>query len=302
MKNWSAHIALSFVSLFYGLNYIIAKEAMQAEILPLTLTFLRIFSVFVLLWIIHLLIKSTEKIERKDLFKLVICGLTGCTINQSFFLLGLAKTSPINAAIIVICTPVVVLLFSYLLLKEKITLKKAAGIFLGLAGSLLLILGGATTESTSGSLLGNLFILINVISYSFYLVYVKALMKKYKPFTVIKWVFLFGLIGFLPFSINDVLQTDWQSINTTEWLAISYVVVFGTLGTYGLNIYALKRVDASLVGFYIYFQLIIATTFAIIIGRDTLDWIKIVSSALIFIAIFLVSGFSFSKQKTAKIE
>jgi len=67
-------------------------------------------------------------------------------------LLGLAKTSPINAAIIVICTPVVVLLFSYLLLKEKITLKKAAGMFLGLAGSLLLILGGATTESTSGSL------------------------------------------------------------------------------------------------------------------------------------------------------
>ena len=67
-------------------------------------------------------------------------------------MLGLAKTSPINAAIIVICTPVVVLLFSYLLLKEKITLKKAAGMFLGLAGSLLLILGGATTESTSGSL------------------------------------------------------------------------------------------------------------------------------------------------------
>jgi len=298
MKNWSAHVALSFVSLFYGLNYIIAKEAMQAEILPFTLTFLRIFSVFVLLWIIHLLIKNNEKIERKDLFKLMICGLTGCTINQSMFLLGLSKTSPINAAIIVICTPVVVLLFSYFMLKEKITLKKSIGIFLGLTGSVILILGGASNQATAGSLWGNLLIVLNVISYSFYLVYAKSLMAKYTPFTVIKWVFLFGIISFLPFSIGDILHANWQNVTIKQWLAIGYVVLFGTLGTYGLNIYALKRVNASLVGFYIYFQLIIATTFAIIIGRDTLDWIKIVSSALIFIAIFLVSDFSFSKQKT----
>jgi len=90
MKNWPAHVALSFVSLFYGLNYIIAKEAMQAEILPLTLTFFRIFSVFVILWLIHQIIKSTEKIERKDIFKFVICGLTGVAINQSLFLIGLS--------------------------------------------------------------------------------------------------------------------------------------------------------------------------------------------------------------------
>jgi len=297
MKNWSAHLALSFVSLFYGLNYIIAKEAMQSEILPLTLTFLRIFSVFILLWLVHFVVRSTEKIERKDLFKLFICGITGCAINQSLFLLGLSKTSPINAAIIVICTPVVVLLFSYLMLKEQITSKKAIGIFLGLTGSIILILGGATNENTTGNLWGNLLIFTNVVSYSFYLVYAKSLMAKYQPFTVIKWVFLFGILGLLPFTINDVINTNWQSIATTQWLAIAYVCLFATLGTYGLNIFALKRVNASLVGFYIYFQLIIATTFAIIIGRDTLDWIKVISSALIFIAIFLVSGFSFSKLK-----
>lgn len=298
MKNWPAHVALSFVSLFYGLNYIIAKEAMQGEILPFTLTFLRIFSVFVLLWIIHLLVKTTEKVERKDLFKLMICGFTGCTINQSLFLLGLSKTSPINAAIIVICTPVVVLFFSYLMLNEHITLKKAIGILMGLAGSVILILGGSVNDATAGSIWGNFLIALNVVSYSFYLVYAKSLMKKYNPFTVIKWVFLFGILGFLPFTINDVVQTNWQNITLTQWLSIGYVCLFATLGTYGLNIYALKRVNASLVGFYIYFQLIIATTFAIIIGKDTLDWVKIVSSVLIFIAIFLVSDYNFSKQKT----
>jgi len=184
------------------------------------------------------------------------------------------------------------------MLKEKITLKKAIGILLGLTGSVILIVGGSQSAVTSSNFWGDLLIGLNVISYSFYLVYAKSLMKKYKPFTVIKWVFLFGLIGFLPFAFTDVVQTDWQNITTKQWLAVSYVVLFGTLGTYGLNIYALKRVNASLVGFYIYFQLIIATTFAIILGKDSLDWIKILSSSLIFIAIFLVSGFSFSKLKT----
>jgi len=297
MKNWSAHVALSFVSLFYGLNYIIAKEAMQAEILPLTLTFCRIFSVFGVLWLIHLIVKSTEKIERKDIFKFIICGLTGVAINQSLFLIGLSKTSPINAAIIVITTPVVVLFFSYLMLKEKITLKKAIGILLGLTGSIILILGGSRSTVASSNFWGDVLIVLNVISYSFYLVYAKSLMKKYKPFTVIKWVFLFGLIAFLPFAFADVVQTNWQNVTTKQWLAIAYVALFATLGTYGLNIYALKRVNASLVGFYIYFQLIIATTFAIILGKDALDWIKVLSSSLIFIAIFLVSGFSFSKLK-----
>jgi len=299
VKNWSAHVALSFVSLFYGLNYIIAKEAMQGEILPLTLTFFRIFSVFIILWLIHLIVKSTEKIERKDIFKFIICGLTGVVINQSLFLIGLSKTSPINAAIIVICTPVVVLFFSYLMLKEKITLKKAIGILLGLTGSVILIVGGSRSSVSSSNFWGDVLIGLNVISYSFYLVYAKSLMKKYNPFTVIRWVFLFGLIGFLPFAFADVVQTDWQNVTIKQWLAIAYVALFATLGTYGLNIYALKRVNASLVGFYIYFQLIIATTFAIVLGKDSLDWIKILSSSLIFIAIFLVSGFSFSRQKNS---
>lgn len=297
MKNLKAHVALCFVTLFYGFNYIVAKEVMTEAILPFTLTFLRISLVMVLFWIIHLFIKNKETIDRQDFFKLVICGITGVTTNQAFFLKGLSLTSPINAAIIVICTPVVVLIFSYFLLQEKITLKKALGIVLGLAGSLVLIVGSSNSDSLNVSFSGDLLVAINVISYSFYLVYVKSLMKKYRPLTVIKWVFLFGFFGIVPFAFQDVLQTNWQQLSVANWLAIAYVVLFATFGTYLLNIYALKKVNASLVGFYIYFQVIITTAIAIFLGKDSLDVAKVISTILIFTAVFLVSGYSFKKKE-----
>ena len=174
------------------------------------------------------------------------------------------------------------------------------GILLGLTGSVILIVGSTSSGSSTASLSGDLLICINVVSYSFYLVYVKSLMKKYKPLTVIKWVFLFGLIALLPVTFKDVWHTDWQSITVGNWLAISYVILFATFGTYLLNIYALKRVNASMVGFYIYFQVIVNTAISVMLKIDTLDTVKVVSCLLIFAAVFLVSGFSFKKQIAAQ--
>lgn len=269
---------------------------MSVAILPLALVFLRISVVLVLFWLIHLIIKDKEQIEHQDFFKLIICGITGIAVNQIFFLKGLNLTSTINASIIVICTPVVVLIFSWFLLKESIGFKKILGIILGLTGSVILIAGSSNSSSSTASLSGDLLICFNVVSYSFYLVYAKSLMIKYQPLTVIKWVFLFGLLAAIPFIFKDVLHTDWQSISNYNWLAIAYVVLFGTFGTYLLNIYALKRVNASMVGFYIYFQVIVNTVVSVLLKMDTLDHIKIISCLLIFMAVFLVSGFKFKKS------
>jgi len=296
LKNWKAHVALSCVSLFYGINYTVAKGAMNEAIVPLALTFLRISAVCVLFWLLHLIVRDNERIERQDFFKLIVCGLTGVAINQTLFLSGLALTSTINASIIVICTPVVVLLFSYFMLKESISLKKTIGILLGLSGSVVLIVGSNSSAGNTATVKGDLLICLNVISYSFYLVYAKSLMKKYKPLTVIKWVFLFGMMAILPVTFKDVYYTDWQSINFNNWLAIGYVLLFATFATYLLNIYALKKVNASIVGFYIYFQVIVNTIMSVLLKVDTLDGVKIVSCLLIFTAVFLVSGFSFKRR------
>jgi len=148
-----AHLALLGANLIYGANYIIAKGIMPNKIGPSAFIFLRIVGAGILFWIIKSFIK--EKINKKDFPLLILCGLLGVASNQLLFFHGLNLTSPIDASIIITAIPIVVLIFSAILLKERITPNKIIGIAIGGIGAFLLVWYGNKTEGTS-SLLGKI--------------------------------------------------------------------------------------------------------------------------------------------------
>ena len=146
-KTYKAHLALFGANIIYGINYIVAKGIMPHKIGPTAFIFLRIFGASLLFWLIKSFVK--EKIERKDYFRIVVCGILGIAINQLLYFHGLNLTSPIDASIIMTAVPVMVLIFSYFMLKEKITLNKLIGIFIGGVGAILLIWYGNKSAGTS---------------------------------------------------------------------------------------------------------------------------------------------------------
>ena len=183
-----AHFALLGANIIYGANYLIAKGVMPNKIGPSAFIFVRVLGAILLFWLLKTTIK--EQIEKKDYPRLLLCGLLGVATNQLLFFHGLNLTSPIDASIIITSIPVMVLIFSAIILKEKITSNKILGLIIGGIGAVLLISYGNKSGGTS-SILGNLFIFLNACSYGLYLVIVKPLMKKYNSLTVISWVFLF---------------------------------------------------------------------------------------------------------------
>ncbi|NNK59572.1 MAG: EamA family transporter, partial [Flavobacteriaceae bacterium] len=198
MKNniIKAHLALLGANVIYGANYIIAKGIMPQKIGPSAFVFIRLFFGCLLFFILKLFIK--EAVSKKDLGRLALCGLLGAAANQLLFFNGLNLTSPIDASIIITSIPVMVLIFSAFLLKEKITTHKVLGITIGGIGAVILVGYGNSSGGTS-SLLGNLFVFLNACCYGLYLVIVKPLMTKYNSITIITWVFLFGFIFMFPF-------------------------------------------------------------------------------------------------------
>lgn len=293
-KTYKAHLALFGANIIYGINYIVAKGVMPDKIGPTAFIFLRILGASLLFWLIKIFVK--EKIERKDYFRIVVCGILGIAINQLLYFHGLNLTSPIDASIIMTAVPVMVLVFSYFMLKEKITLNKLIGILIGGIGAFLLIWYGNKSAGTS-STFGNLLILSNAIFYAFYLVYVKPLMKKYKPITVISWVFLIGLLFMIPFGITDVIETNFSAFTLNTYLVITYVVVGTTFLTYLFNIYALSKVPPSVNGSYIYLQPVVSfvmvSIYAFVLGKDEyaqdINVIKIISCLLVVLGVFLIS-------------
>lgn len=287
MKKKQAHLALLISGLFFGINYWIAKALMPDYFNPLQIVFLRSFVTVILFWIVKQFLPY-EKLARGDLFKLAICGLTGISINQLFFFKGLSFTTPVNAAIIHTTSPILVMLFASFMIKERITWIKALGVVLGGFGAFLLVSSGKRIDFSIDTTLGNAFIFLNIISYSFYLVFAKPLMKKYKPVTVMSWVFLFGFLFVIPFSASSVPEIRWEMIPTEIWLSLAYVIIVTTFITYLLTIFGLQHLSATTTGYYIYIQPVVASLIAIASAKESLELYKIIAAMLIFSGIFLV--------------
>lgn len=289
-----AHLALLGANIIYGANYLIAKGVMPTKIDASAFVLLRVIGATLLFWIVKQFVK--EKVDKKDFILFMLCGLLGTSVNMLLFFHGLSLTSPIDASIIMTSTPVIVLILSSLILKEKITTNKYIGITIGAIGAFLLIWFGKKSGGTS-SFLGNLFVFLNACCYATYLVIVKPLMKKYKAITVISWVFLFGLIFVFPFGINDLLTTNFSAFTTNTYLVIAYVTIGTTFLTYLFNIYALNYVSPSVNGSYIYLQAVLSfimvSVYAFVLGHkeyaQDINPIKIVSCFLVIIGVYMIS-------------
>ncbi|MGE5943375.1 MAG: DMT family transporter, partial [Flavobacteriales bacterium] len=238
-----AHLALLGANTIYGASYIIAKGIMPEKIDPTAMVVIRLGVCTLLFWLIKFSL-TREHIEKKDWLLFFMCGLFGGAASQLLFFHGISLTSPIDASIIMTLTPVVVLVFSLFILKERITRNKLLGIAIGGIGAITLIIYGNTAVGTS-SLLGNLFIFLNACFYGLFLVLAKSLMKKYHPITVISWMFLIGFIIVFPFGIDNVWTTNFEAFTLNSYLIAGYMVLFTTFLAYLLNIYALNHVSPS---------------------------------------------------------
>jgi len=289
-----AHLALLGANVIYGVNYLIAKGIMPDKIGASAFVLIRIIGAGILFWIIKSFLK--EKIEKKDFLLLAVCGLLGVATNQLLFFHGLSLTSPIDASIIITAIPVMVLIFSAIILKEKITRNKLLGISIGAIGAVLLIGYGNTAGGTS-SMLGNMFILFNACSYALYLVLVKPMMKKYSAITVISWVFLFGFMFVFPIGVKDALTTNFEAFTLNTYLVITFVIVCTTFLAYLFNIYSLKYVSPSVTGSYVYLQpavsFIMVSIYAFALGHDKyaqdINILKILSCLLVVSGVYLIS-------------
>ena len=283
-----AHLALFGANLIYGLNYTLAKEVMPDYILPFGFIFCRVTGALFLFWLFHALFYR-EKIDRKDVPRLMLCGLFGVAINQLLFFKGLNITHPINASIIMTTNPILVLIMSTLLARERLSLAKAIGVGIGITGAITLITFNKEFQLSQSTWMGDLLIFINATSYGLYLVLAKPLMKKYKPITVIKWVFLFGYIVVFPVGWSEFNQIQWSTFPPHIIWETVYVIVGTTFLAYLFNIYALKIITPTVASSYIYLQPVLAGIFAIWMGKDEITPIKVLAALLIFTGVYLVS-------------
>lgn len=282
-----ALLAATAASTIYGINHTIAKGLMPDIIGAYGFILLRVSGAALIFWVISLFYPS-EKIEQKDIFRFIACACFGMVINMNMFFKGLELSTPINSSVVITLSPVILLVLSYFILKEKITAIKGVGIGIGLMGALVLILFGAKTQANAPNIpLGNLLFIVNATSYALYLIFVKNLVTKYSAITLMKFLFLIAFLINLPIGFSEFSEVAWSSLAFSEVWKLIFVVIGTTVLTYLLNIYALKVLSPSVIGAFMYLQPLVATLFAIAMGVDTLTPLRILAAVLIFTGVFL---------------
>ena len=286
-RNW-ALVAATLVSIIYGVTFTIAKDVMPKYVEPFGFITMRVGGSVILFWLISFF-GPKEKIALEDFPRIVAAALFGVALNMLTFFKGLSYTSPIMGAVLMVTTPMIVLVLSAFIMKERMKKRKVLGLLLGLAGTIILILYGKSMANATNAALGNLLVFINAISYGFYLILVKKLMDKYNAFTFVKWIYTFGFIMVLPFGWNEFHAIEWPTIPKDIFWKIGFVVVFSTFLTYLLNLVSMRELKPTTVAVFIYLQPLFATIFAVGLGKDELSLVKLLSAVLIFTGVYLVT-------------
>ena len=286
-RNW-ALFAATLVSIIYGVTFTIAKDVMPKYVDAFGFIVLRVGGSVVLFWLLSFF-GPKEKIAKADFPRIIAAALFGVAINMLTFFKGLSYTSPIMGAVLMVTTPMIVLVLSAFIMKERMKNRKLIGIVLGLAGTTTLILYGKSMVNAPNATLGNLLVFINAVSYGFYLIIVKKLMDKYNAFTFVKWIYTFGFLMVVPFGWSEFQAIDFGRLPTDIFWKIGFVVVFSTFLTYLLNLVSMRELKPTTVAVFIYLQPLFATIFAVSLGKDELNWVKLLSAVLIFIGVYLVT-------------
>ena len=286
-RNW-ALFAATLVSIIYGVTFTIAKDVMPKYVDAFGFIVMRVGGSVILFWLISLF-GPKEKIAKEDFPRIIAAAFFGVAFNMLTFFKGLSYTSPIMGAVLMVTTPMIVLVLSALIMKERMENRKVLGIILGLAGTITLILFGKSLINATNASLGNLLVFVNAVSYGFYLIIVKKLMDKYNAFTFVKWIYTFGFLMVLPFGWGEFQAVDFANLPTDIFWKIGFVVVFSTFLTYLLNLVSMRELKPTTVAVFIYLQPLFATIFAVSLGKDDLSLVKLISAVLIFVGVYLVT-------------
>ena len=276
----------------FGFNIISCKNiALDGNITPMALFCLRSFGATVLFWIWSMFTAPREQIEKKDVWKVAVASFLGLFMTQLSFLFAITKTTAIDASIMCTMSPIMTLVISAIVIKERITWSGILGIILSLIGVLILIFNCVSIRSgaDSTSIWGILGMVVNNLCFASYVGIFKPVIQKYSVVTFMKWMFLFSSLMALPFSFGAFKASDLGAVSMAVAWQVLFVVVAATFIAYFLIPIGQKRLRPVVVCMYTYVQPVIAMVIALLLGLDTLNALKVLASVLVFTGVGLVN-------------
>jgi drug/metabolite transporter (DMT)-like permease len=239
ISRFGPELAQLTVVMFWASTFVVAKAAF-AEVSPLAFLFARFVIMVVLAFGVLLALQrgTGRRVDRSDWRLFILAGLTGYTLYQLAFILGLSRTSPFSSSLLIAMVP----LFTVLILAvmgEPTSLQGWVGLSVALVGVALFLL--EKRGAAAGTLLGDLLSIGAAVSFAIYGIITRPLVRKYPAETYTAWSVLAGTVPLLLVSLPDAVRQNWQTVSLSGWFSIVYLAIFPVYIAYILWNFAIAR-------------------------------------------------------------
>ena len=235
-----------------------------------------------------LLVKDPKafKVTKKQLFQLSLLGATGIFAYSFFFFTGLRMVKASHGALIVALNPVLVMLISSSIGKERISSIKIIGLLLSITGTAIVIARGDLLDLFTMFTWGDAFMLGCPISWALYTYFAKDALKFATPLQASTWAIVIGLamiLFFVPFETYPT-KVDW-----TIWLAIVYLGICGSVLGFVWYYEGIKEIGPVKTSVFNNLIPIFAVMFSVVLLDETIHAYMWYGSALVISGVYIIN-------------
>lgn len=267
-------------TIFWGVNVSVTKALIPDWMTSEGISAVRLIGGCVLFWLASFFV-SHRSIDRKDWVKFILGGVVGLFGFIYLFVASLRYGDPIDISIIMTLPPVVVILIDVIFRHYRPSLIECLGVVVSFAGAVLVIMEAGGSEGGSDRLLGDLLAVASTVCYAFYLVVLEGPTRKYRPVTMLRWVFLFAAVPALLLVPGMQTMPIVHTAEVLPWAEIGFILLCPTFIAYFLVQPAIKNIGSELVSLYQYLLPVFATISAVLMGLAHLHWVQVAAMLII---------------------
>ncbi|MFJ7919773.1 DMT family transporter [Lysinibacillus fusiformis] len=275
-------------SLLWGGNFVVAKT-LVAHASPMTLTTVRWFIAVIVL--VPLVWWKEKKLvpPKQAIVPLLLMGVTGVALFNIFQFLALERTTSTNAGLISTVNTISIALFSFVLLKEKITKWQLSAMVLSLFGVVLVLSKGDWQLLLDLKLnTGDLWMLAAVCVWGLYSVCSKWAMQTASPLMATLYAGIFGVLLLLPFTSTDF---TFANVNTSFILSMLYTGIISTVVCMVFWNIGVQKLGATTSGIFLNFNPIFTALLAYLFIGENMSWLQGIGGLIVIMGCYLFTHF-----------
>ena len=262
-----------------------ASEVALRELGPMTLAGFRFLVAALLL--APVAVPALRRITLAQTLRLLSIAALGLWLQMVLIYYGIDQANGAIAAIIVGLEPVLIALWAALLLHERFGGRRAAGLAVGLAGSLLV--AGVGLEGGAGT--GGVILLLGTgLSFSWYTVASKRHLPRHGALELTALISVLGaVVAVVPMIVDATLLDGWRDPGPLTWATVIYLGAGNSVIGYVLWNRALAGLPAAAVGASLYAQPVLGAGLSWALLRDPLPPTFLPGAALVLLGVWIAS-------------